>query len=84
MDIMKQVQYWKASALEDWQVGAGLVRAGKIRHGLFFLHLAMEKMLKAHVCKATRNLAPHLHSLVQLAEMSKLSFSEAKMNVWPI
>jgi len=41
MDIMKQVQYWKASAAEDWQVGASLVRAGKVRHGLFFLHLAI-------------------------------------------
>lgn len=80
IDIQKQIAYWRKSAEEDWSVGQTLVSAGKIRHGLFFLHLAMEKMLKAHVCKATLNLAPRLHSLVQLAEMSKLRFSEAQMN----
>jgi len=32
--------------------------------------LALEKLLKSHVCKTTQNLAPPLHNLVRLAELS--------------
>ena len=49
VDISKQIEYWNRSAQEDWQVAQQLVESGKIRHGLFFAHLALEKVLKAHV-----------------------------------
>jgi len=29
---------------------------------MFFVHVALEKTLKAHVCEATRDLAPKIHS----------------------
>jgi HEPN domain-containing protein len=72
IDIEKQVAYWRASAEEDWDVGRSLVEQGKTRHGLFFLHLALEKVLKAHVCRATADFAPKVHSLLQLLEKSGL------------
>lgn len=46
------------------------LNAAKIRHGLFLAHLALEKTLKAHVCRTTGELAPKTHNLVRLAEMA--------------
>jgi HEPN domain-containing protein len=76
IDISKQIDYWRAGAVEDWQAAVDLVNAGHTRHGLFFVHLALEKLLKAHVCRATRDLAPRLHTLLRLAERAGLPLSE--------
>ncbi len=43
---------------------------------MFFAHLALEKLLKAHVCRTIQDLAPHLHTLLRLAERTDLTFSE--------
>ena len=53
MDINKQIDYWRRSALEDLDAAQALVKLGKYRHGLFLAHLSLEKMLKGHVCRAT-------------------------------
>ena len=76
MDIDKQIAYWRDSSDEDWRVAYELVELGRTRHGLFFAHLALEKMLKAHVCRATRTLAPNIHNLVRLAELASLSLTK--------
>lgn len=80
IDVQKQIAYWRKSAEEDWSVGRTLAAAGKIRHGLFFIYLALEKMLKANVCRATRDLAPKIHSLVRLAELTRIALSEDRMD----
>jgi hypothetical protein len=64
IDIEKQVAYWREGAAEDWLVAVELVDLGRTRHGLFFAHLALEKMLKAHVCRVTQDLAPRIHPLL--------------------
>jgi HEPN domain-containing protein len=76
MDISKQVEYWQSGAQEDWEVGCRLVKDGKTRHGLFFAHLALEKVLKAHVCRHTKDVAPRLHNLVRLGELAGLAFDQ--------
>jgi len=43
---------------------------------LFFAHLALEKILKAHVCQHTKDLAPRTHDLVGLAEHATLPIAE--------
>ncbi len=53
IDIEKQVAYWRHGAEEDWEVAHQLFDRGYIRHSLFFVHLALEKALKAHVCRHT-------------------------------
>lgn len=77
IDIDKQIAYWRTSATEDWDVAVQLVNLGRTRHGLFFAHLALEKVLKAHVCRTTSDLAPRLHTLLRLAEQTDLTLSEA-------
>lgn len=79
-DIEKQVAHWRASAGEDWQTAQLLVENGRVRHGLFFAHLALEKMLKAHVTRATRDVAPKLHSLIRLAQLSTVGLSADQLD----
>ena len=76
VDIEKQIAYWHNSAVEDWSVAGELINSGRTRHGLFFAHLALEKLLKAHVCRTTHDLAPRLHTLLRLAERTDLALSE--------
>ena len=44
--VEKHIAYWRNGSDEDWQVALELVGSGRTRHGLFFAHLALEKMLK--------------------------------------
>ena len=72
VDVDKQVDYWRQSADEDWDVAAKLVEDGKVRRGLFFAHLALGKALKALVCRQTQDIPPRIHNLVRLGELAGL------------
>ena len=76
IDVPKQVAYWRDGAQEDWAVARELVDRGRNRHGLFFAHLALEKILKAHVCAKTQDVAPRVHNLVRLAEQAGLALND--------
>ncbi|MFB3904046.1 MAG: HEPN domain-containing protein [Acidobacteriota bacterium] len=76
VDTQKQIDYWRETAIEDLQVACELVNGGRSRHGLFFAHLALEKLLKAHVCRTTQDLAPRLHNLLRLAERTDLILAD--------
>jgi len=45
-------------------------------NGLFFAHLALEKALKAHICKSTQDLAPRIHNLLRLIEKTNMYFTD--------
>ena len=79
IDIQKQIDHWRSGAAEDWQVALDLANLERTRHSLFFAHLALEKTLKAHVCRATNNLAPRIHSLLRLAEIAELNLSQEQL-----
>lgn len=80
IDLEKQIQYWRESAREDWQVSQELYLGNRLRHALFFAQLALEKMLKAHVVHQTRDIPPRLHSLVRLAGLSNLDFGQSRID----
>ena len=79
-NIPKQTEYWLKSAEEDFDVGRHLIKAEKTRHGLFFIHLALEKMLKACFCKNQRKTPPKIHNLPRLAELAKISLDQKKQD----
>lgn len=81
VDQKKHAEYWKAGAIEDWEVAEKLIVDGKIRHGLFFAHLALEKMLKALFTIHTTDIAPRIHNLIRLAELGHLELDEDHMNL---
>ena len=66
------VAHWCRGAKEDWRVGIRLLRMKSSRHAFFFIHLALEKMLKAHCCAAKEGAVPRIHSLTLLADGARL------------
>ncbi len=60
MNIEEQIAHWRKGAEEDWEVACELVRRDRPRHGLFFAHLALKKLLKAHVIRVTGNPRPKI------------------------
>jgi HEPN domain-containing protein len=81
VDIEKQVAYWRSGAEEDWLVGRDLISQNRVRHGLFFIHLALEKVLKAHVCRRIQDIAPRLHNLTRLAEIAGIELDQVQQNI---
>ncbi|MBI5814418.1 MAG: HEPN domain-containing protein, partial [Nitrospinae bacterium] len=51
------------------------ISGGRNRHGLFFVHLALEKILKAHVCKFTNDIPPKSHNIIKLAELAGIELT---------
>jgi HEPN domain-containing protein len=72
----KQIEYWISSAKSDLDTAELLIRESKFVHGLFFCHLAIEKVLKAHVIKDTGEIPPKTHNLVYLLDLTKIDFDE--------
>lgn len=81
VDIVQQIAHWRDGAREDWQVAAELLEKGRVRHALFFTHLAVEKALKAHVCRHTEDLAPRTHNLVRLAELGGRTSTSEQLRI---
>lgn len=51
-DIQKQVIYWRDGAIEAFDAAQDMIlRDKRILFGLFFVHLGLEKILKAHISR---------------------------------
>jgi HEPN domain-containing protein len=81
VNVEKQVAHWLKSAKEDWDVAGQLLQSGKIRHGLFFVHLTIEKALKAIYTKRLSQVPPKIHRLEELALKCGLKLSAAQTQV---
>ena len=81
MDIEKQVQYWRAGADEELLAAKALYRDKRYPQCLFHAHLALEKILKAHVCRKMQAMAPWIHNLSRLAETAQLQLSDRFIDI---
>ncbi len=81
LNIEKQVNQLRDGAIEAWDNAAYLIKGKRIWLGLFALHLAVEKALKAHVIKETKDIPPFIHNLPKLAEVANLNLSEKYKNL---
>lgn len=72
----KQIEYWKSGAFDDLETAKVLIEKTRFVHGLFFCHLVIEKIIKAHVVKYTNDFAPRTHNLFHLSEKANLNFDE--------
>lgn len=52
IDVAAQVRYWREGAVDDLEAAKALLAAAKFRQAGFFVHLAVEKSLKACVVHA--------------------------------
>lgn len=74
------IEYWKQSAEKDWEVVQNLFEKANYPHALFFAHLVLEKLLKAHFVKDNNtDHPPRTHNLVRLATQTKLVFPTADL-----
>ena len=68
-----QIDYWKRMALRDWQTVLALQAAKQNIQALFFAHLVIEKLLKAHFVKDNQeNTPPLTHNLEGLYNQTNL------------
>jgi HEPN domain-containing protein len=75
VDVPKQIEYWRTGSDEDFAAAQSLLEKGHLRDSLFFAHLAIEKMLKAHVTRQTKDVPPRIHNLVRLAKLADLNLN---------
>lgn len=74
------VHYWLDSSQEKYKTMKGLYKIKRYADCLFFGHLILEKILKAHVVQKTKDHAPRTHNLVYLVELAKLTFNKKERN----
>ncbi|MCK4695786.1 MAG: HEPN domain-containing protein [Candidatus Cloacimonetes bacterium] len=72
----KQIDYWISSSENDFDTAQLLIDNNKIISGLFFCHLVIEKALKAHVVKNTKQIPPKSHNLIFLSDKTNLNIIE--------
>jgi hypothetical protein len=77
-DVEKEIAYWRNLAFMDLQFASRLIEREEEEtlYCLFFLHLALEKIFKAHIVKQTKQLPLKTHNLLLLAEIGKVKLSE--------
>jgi HEPN domain-containing protein len=73
----QHIDYWKATAVDDLDTVDYLFEGRKYLQALFFTHLSLEKVLKAHwVNYNEANVPPKTHNLLQLYDRSGLELTE--------
>lgn len=79
MSQKEAVKYWITSSQEDWGVAQSLLKSAKYNHALFFLQLALEKLIKAvHISRKDES-PLYVHNLVLLSQKAGIDFSEKEL-----
>jgi HEPN domain-containing protein len=80
INVNEQIKYWEKSAKENLDAAEVLFKNKHYDSCLFFCHLALEKLLKAAVIKATKKHPPLIHDLARLANFAKLNLESGQVN----
>lgn len=73
---MTTVEYWTTSAQDAMSTADVLFEAKKYHHALFFVHLAIEKIIKALYVSKINEPAPPMHNLYVLAQKLSLPIDD--------
>lgn len=76
MTEAEAIRAWKDSAVENLGTAEELLKLGKKHHALFFLHLALEKILKGLHQYLKHQPSLYIHDLYKLAVEAGLEASE--------
>ena len=80
-EIKKLQEYWQKTSKRDYDTMLGLFKIKRYPESLFFGHIVLEKILKAHVVKNTKKGAPKIHNLIKLMELASLDLPEDDKNL---
>jgi len=72
------IEYWLKSSRDDLDTAKKLYGLKKYNHALFFLHLALEKIIKGVYLAKKGDSPPLVHDLVRLSEKAKIETSETE------
>lgn len=81
LNVRKIVNYWKATAKHDYETMLGLFKIKRYSDALFYGHIVLEKILKAHVVYETKKEAPRIHDLVRLQELARVKMSKEQIDL---
>jgi HEPN domain-containing protein len=77
----EHIAYWKDTAARDWKFVQQTFKIKQYVYALFFAHLVLEKLCKAHWVKDNKNnYPPKIHNLVRLIEQTNLKFTDEEMD----
>ncbi|MGD2086525.1 MAG: HEPN domain-containing protein [Candidatus Aminicenantes bacterium] len=76
----KRFDFWRKSSEEEINTASILLKKKKLRQTLFFIHLSLEKILKALFIKKKREYPPITHNLKYLADRIDLELTETREN----
>jgi len=83
MTKQQHIDYWVRTAEEDWLSVEVLLKSKRYVHCLFFAHLVLEKLAKAHWVKNNQeNIPPKIHNIVWLLEKANVDLGEEIMIFW--
>ncbi len=83
MTKSEYVDYWKLTAQKDWDAAGHLFEKGDYLHSLFFGHLVLEKLLKAHFVKDNvADFPPKTHNLLTLISQIAIAPSVEQMRLF--
>ena len=72
MTKQQHIDYWLSTAENDWITVDALFAAKRYLHCLFWAHLTLEKLAKAHWVKnSEENIPPKVHNIIWLLEEAK-------------
>lgn len=75
MTQQESIKIWVDGSADATDTAQRLFKSKKFNHSLFFLHLALEKILKAVFINKFDSAPPYTHDLVILAEKCQLDIS---------
>ena len=76
----QHIKYWTDTAQYDWDGAKDAFEAKRYLHCLFWAHLVLEKLAKAHWVKThPENIPPKIHNIVWLLEQSNIDLGDDTM-----
>ena len=80
MTKKEHIDYWVQTAKRDWRTVQNMFKTKDYVPSLFFAHLVLEKLLKAHWIKDNnQNHPPRIHNLMFLAGKLTYPFTDEEM-----
>jgi HEPN domain-containing protein len=67
------IKFWRESSVDAFDTSDKLFESKKYNHSLFFVHLSLEKILKALYVQIKKDSPPPIHDLIRLAEKCEIS-----------
>ena len=79
MTQQKAIDIWIGGATDALDTCDKLFKSKKYHHALFFLHLALEKIIKALYISKIDGSPPYIHNLKLLVKMSKVELNDKEI-----